>query len=125
MDNLGDWLYIVLLVIAGISGLLSSARKKKQPEKETERLPDADDAPESEYWDWEMPTEPQYVETEKTEQTPPPKPPAYIPLFKEEEVKLPEESFHGKPLALSGEDFKNVDELKKAIIYSEILNRKY
>lgn len=30
MDNLGDWLYIVLLVIAGASSLFSSGKKKKR-----------------------------------------------------------------------------------------------
>ena len=30
MDNVGDWLYIVFLVIAGISSLLGSKDKKKK-----------------------------------------------------------------------------------------------
>lgn len=33
MDNLGDWLYIVLLVIAGASSLFSSGKKKKRSSK--------------------------------------------------------------------------------------------
>ena len=31
MDNLGDWLYIVFLIIAAVSGLLGSGKKKKRP----------------------------------------------------------------------------------------------
>ena len=29
MDSIGDWLYIVFLVIAGISSMLNAAKKKK------------------------------------------------------------------------------------------------
>ena len=28
MENIGDWLYVVILIIAGISSIISSARKK-------------------------------------------------------------------------------------------------
>ena len=31
MDNAGDWLYIVFLIIAGISSLFGSKNKKKRP----------------------------------------------------------------------------------------------
>lgn len=37
MENIGDWLYIVILVIAGISSLLSSIRKKSQQAAEQEQ----------------------------------------------------------------------------------------
>ena len=30
MDNVGDWLYIVFLIIAAVSGLFSSKDKKKK-----------------------------------------------------------------------------------------------
>ena len=30
MDNVGDWLYIVFLIIAAVSGLFSSKEKKKK-----------------------------------------------------------------------------------------------
>ncbi|MDR1879949.1 MAG: hypothetical protein LBQ78_03365, partial [Tannerellaceae bacterium] len=33
MENLGDWLYIVILIIAGISGLLSAGKKKRRQEE--------------------------------------------------------------------------------------------
>lgn len=32
MDNVGDWLYIVFLIIAAVSGLFSSKDKKKEEE---------------------------------------------------------------------------------------------
>lgn len=31
MDNVGDWIYIVFLIVAAISGLFSSKNKKKRP----------------------------------------------------------------------------------------------
>ena len=31
MDNLGDWIYIVFLIVAAVSGLFSSKNKKKRP----------------------------------------------------------------------------------------------
>lgn len=31
MDNLGDWIYIVFLIVAAVSGLFSSKNKKKHP----------------------------------------------------------------------------------------------
>ena len=33
MDNAGDWLYIVFLIIAGISSLFGSKNKKKRPKQ--------------------------------------------------------------------------------------------
>jgi hypothetical protein len=139
MDNLSDWLYIVLLVIAGISGLLGSVKKVKQP-KEILGQPDLDPVPDfdedQEFWDWETKPIPKPVETEKKEKTPPPTPrqSTYTPLFIEGERNIhpavnifnqPEESYQETsphiPVASPGD----IDEWKKAIIYSEILNRKY
>jgi hypothetical protein len=133
MDNLGDWLYIVLLVVAGISGLLSSVKKKRQTE-EVERQPDVEDIPE--FWDWETPPIPLPAETQET--LPPLKKTAlYVPLFKEGERSIAtpeadffsdrqtEESAREDRFTLSGDDFRDINDLKKAIVYSEILNRKY
>ena len=134
MDNLGDWLYIVLLVIAGISGLLS-AGKKKQREQPREIL----GQPEYEF-------DPEYSEQEEVHEEIflPPKPAkaeqkkktpetthTYIPLFREGERMLTtpdlfsEASTDNRNPSISGDTFQDMDELKKAIIYSEILHRKY
>ena len=32
-ENIGDWLYILFLAIAGISSMFSSKKKKKQPKQ--------------------------------------------------------------------------------------------
>jgi hypothetical protein len=131
MDNLGDWLYIIILAIVGISGLLSSGKRKKQAE-EKQRYPDVED---TEYSKWETISEttslPQPVKT-------PPKQMAYQTqsesafLFKGRErttaiysEQTTEKDLPESTIVISGNDFLNIDELKKAIIYSEILNRKY
>ena len=46
MDNLGDWLYIVFLIVAAVSGLFGSGKKKK---RQTEVLgrPDSEIEPET------------------------------------------------------------------------------
>jgi hypothetical protein len=113
MDNLDSWLYIVIMIIAGISGLLSSGKKKKRPE-EILRQSEMNKTPEDHEW----------------ETTSPLKMSVYTPLFKEGERTIVHQQAEEKPtqenqLAVSEENFRDMDELKKAIIYSEILNRKY
>jgi hypothetical protein len=134
MDNLGDWLYIIILAIAGISGLLSSGRKKKQTE-ERQRYPDVDGNM-TEYSTW--------ATTPETTQIPQPvkmAPRQKIPktqlvsdsLLKGREKtiasiyseQITEKDLPESHMVISGDDFQDIDELKKAIIYSEILNRKY
>jgi hypothetical protein len=132
MDNLNEWFYIILSVVAVISGILSSVKKRKRSE-EVQRQRDINDGvPEAE-WEtaWETATPvPQPVRhpIQKTARTQLASDflfkegertlsPAYSEIDKEK--KNPESS-----VALEG-DLQNVDELKKAIIYSEILNRKY
>ncbi|MDR1645022.1 MAG: hypothetical protein LBS05_04260 [Tannerellaceae bacterium] len=131
MDNLGDWLYIVLLVIAGISGLLSSGKKKKQPE---------------EVWQQPEPETPEYSEWDSSpwDPAPQPAPPAplprraeqpiktkqaYVSLFQEGERNVANRQTENPPQEIppliSAENLRDADELKKAILYSEIFNRKY
>jgi hypothetical protein len=141
MDNLGDWLYIILLVIAGISGLLSSARKKKQPAEVLEQ-PDiyGDETPDDSfphpdgrtlfppYHDIPAPA-PAAIEKKKETLT------DYFSKPSQEGQRVIQTSFADLSEAgdsswetgfhISGESFQDTDEAKKAIIYSEILNRKY
>jgi len=35
MDSIGDWLYVIILIIAGISSLFGSLGKKKRPEEQS------------------------------------------------------------------------------------------
>ena len=87
MDNAGDWLYIVFLIIAGISSLFGSKNKKKrpkqilgQPDREIKQSPAGDRL--------------------------------VVPSTEEE-------------IPLTDIEFDNAAELRKAVIYTEILNRKY
>lgn len=165
MDNIGDWLYIVLLVIAGVSGLFGSGKKKKRPstvlgEPESEYEPDytyeADNAYEpqpakrpsksfrevveeiaSEKQASSFPsssgrTSPLFSDAGKRSyrQTPPPPSPflkgenafSRQPAASSSSSILPAEEETGNAPDIS---FQDRDELKRAILISEILNRKY
>lgn len=129
MDKIGDWLYIVFIIIAGISGLISSGKKKKTP---TEVLgqPDYD--------------QPKRQSTSKNTWNTAEKEP--IPVSKNKKKKKPEVSpflagemsssaVKDTALTINQSDsemeyipeitINNTDDLRKAIIYSEILNKKY
>jgi hypothetical protein len=124
MDNIGDWLYIILLVIAALSGLLRARKKKTE-------LPEETGQPEM-YGDW--PPVPQ--------ETAPPQPPSRptvrmlaaaiaaeegrraIVAAETTAISLGEISDENA-FQLPAGAFEDIVELKKAIIYAEILNRKY
>ena len=149
MDNAGDWLYIVFLIIAAVSGLFSSKNKKKnrpdilgQPDKEIV----TNDQPSTGKGFWEILEEMEYprpkpqappqpqrktqkqrAEKPKTLRSAAPSP------FLTEESSIPNNITSSSVLdpvedeisILPEEPFRNIDELKKAVIYTEILNRKY
>jgi len=130
MENLGDWLYIILLIVAGVGSLLNSVKKKKQsqpaPGQATSIPKYEGEMPEEEpgsFWDI-------FDDTPKEQPRPQqePKPiiqprthsrPLKAPVYTFEIDKSTEDPF------ISPESFHDTEELKKAIIYSEILNRKY
>lgn len=154
MDNIGDWLYIVLLVIAGVSGLFGSGKKKKRPstilgepadayEPEPERPEPKSFRELLEEMNSEKPVpaagrpaggSPLFSGTEKkgpdSRHTPPPPPPF---LKGENTISRRKAAFaspHGLPAEeetgnAAGISFSDRDELKRAVILSEILNRKY
>ena len=56
MDNAGDWLYIVFLIIAGISSLFGSKNKKKRPKQilgqpDREIVTNEDNVPDKGFWE--------------------------------------------------------------------------
>lgn len=145
MDNLGDWLYIVFLIIAAVSGLLGSGKKKKRPSEvlgqpDRDIVPEQEKAPEKSFWEMleemqerkpkpaqvPMPaTRPAMKVKEKQRLAPSP--------FLNTESKLTK-TIPTAPLTMQEEEehsaipnlsFSDPDEIKKAIIYSEIFNRKY
>lgn len=145
MDNIGDWIYIVFLILAAASGLFGSKNKKKRP---TEVLgqPGHDTYQEentsSEKGFWEMMEDvknvaPGRTSPSKTSQSKrkkkkeAPTPHAFLSAEKEiyqpnpsvsPTLNVPREEEHSM---LEDIEFHNAEELRKAVIYSEILNRKY
>lgn len=133
MDNAGDWLYIVLIVIAGISSLIGSVRKKQehtatgQPpsfEEEAKEQP----SPEKKF------REILQEEIRKKQSYPPSAPVSGKPAKRygiqtpvEEGIPSLEQLFIEEDIlsAPGQEILNNPDELKKAVIYTEIFNRKY
>ena len=141
MDNVGDWIYIVFLIVAAISGLFSSKNKKKRPTQVLGQ-PGHDSYPEENtssgkgFWEiLEEATTPQKPEAptapihKKKKKTPVSKP----FLSTEQEIQKSKVS-SSQPMNFPAEEehsmledieFNNAEELRKAVIYSEILNRKY
>lgn len=148
MDNLGDWLYIVLLVIAGVSSFLGSGKKKKRPAMP----PVASDADFTEeesthssggLWDLfeeqppqppQQPTVPPVVSRKKKKKKTHPSPAVTSPFLTGEgkysdriaahpSVRL--ESVEEEPGLMPDNVFSDMTELRRAIICAEILNRKY
>lgn len=144
MDNVGDWLYIILLIIAGIGNLFSSKNKNKsKTPKQILKQPDreivTDDKPTPEKDFWEILEEMQNPKPVKRPATPPQKrqkqkqvtePAPFLSVEKTTEKRSPiREHQASLPIeennTLADIEFDNASELRKAVIYTEILNRKY
>lgn len=149
MDNAGDWLYIVFLIVAGLSSLFSSMKKKKRP---TEILgqPDRDIVTEPErqpqkgFWDIlqemqeeqkELPrpvekTIPSATNKKKKLQQKKAAPEPFLTNESEISKAAAAHSISNTPIQeeeniLADIGFDNAADLRKAVIYAEILNRKY
>lgn len=141
MDNAGDWLYIVFLVIAGISGLFSSKNKKKRPKQvlgqpEREIISQDEEAPQKGFWDilQEMqeprPQQKTVIKPKKQKKQQAVQPTPFLTAENEIARQIADENRIGiPPMEEEAQqmdiEFNNAAELRKAIIYTEILNRKY
>lgn len=114
MDNVGDWLYIVFLVIAGISSMFGSKDKKSRRAAEVLGEPEI-----------VIPEEPKPIKRRVKVAKPQPIVEEPIPervITKHQPIKRTSKSM---------EESEHIDvaitqeELRKAVIYAEILNRKY
>ena len=142
MDNVGDWLYIVFLIIAAVSGLFSSKDKKKKKSR-----PDILGQPTEGKGFWEI-LEDMQKETRKPKPAPRQKqvkPKVEKPKvatsssapspFLSAEKNIPNHiatrpsvrmsAIEEEPGLRPDDTFRDIEELKKAIICAEILNRKY
>lgn len=152
MDNIGDWLDIVLMVAAGIIAILNSGKKKKRtsktpdttqpkPNPDNEEEEDDDEDKEETSSDkgfWEILEE---IKEKKEKEAKPAKPaakpeapspePAYT--FNDELATSITPTQPAKTAAPTTEEpgikpettFTDIQEIRKAIIYAEILHRKY
>lgn len=145
MDNIGDWLYIVLLVIAGVSGLFNSGKKKKRanafPEPSDHEPiydpvydPDPQESKSFRELVEEMTAAPEPLFStpkKKTSGRSTPPPPPFLTgenaISSAQTTLSPTRGLLGEEETGSGPgiSFSDRDELKRAIIISEILNRKY
>ncbi|MDL2208267.1 hypothetical protein LJB97_01450 [Parabacteroides sp. OttesenSCG-928-O15] len=151
MENIGDWLYIILIGVAGVISVINSGKKKKAEEEAKKMQPPRDivtpeTASDRSFWEIilnpeeEAQPKPQPVRTKKTAQ-PSPKTKTsptrtgqpfltgeteierMIRLQGENDSPIFAEEIY-TPLVTS-EEFHEPDALRKAVIYAEILNRKY
>ena len=128
MEEFGDWIYIIVMVVVGISSMYSSAKKKQRQQQTQMPLP-VPSAP-SEPW---HPTTPP-TSKQKGRKQPPPVPgqmnrhqpsTSTIPIVETNtlsETHTAQEEENTLAIAL---DFDEPEAFRKAVIYSEILHRKY
>lgn len=137
MDYFGNLFFIALLVMFAIGSYLTSkaqkaeAQKMNKPQTDAEELPAEEMEPMTEVEPVPQPVPPVAVPRKSKRKaaakavapTPPHTPPHHSSQLKEKqkvETNLqPEKEPEGINLAL------DLDDMKKAVIYSEILNRKY
>lgn len=147
MDNIGDWLYIVLLIVAGVSSIFSSS-KKKTPPSEVLGQPGSD-IPQpkkntSKGSIWEMFEEIKRAQEQTREKSVLPK--AEKKQVEKKKKQMPSPFISGEGAAIGSSTsvvkqeteimetqpdyspeitINSPEDLRKAFIYSEILNRKY
>lgn len=153
MDNIGDWLYIVLLIIAGVSSMFGSGNKKKKRRVATPSEPSGQAEPRPfsgwDMSDWETVEEKRHAKPKKNRKT------LHRPgferpdAFQQKKAEIAAAYSTGNQPFLKGETpqaqdslavspveeamlgvqpegvFTDMAELRKAIICAEILNRKY
>jgi hypothetical protein len=130
MDELGNWIYIILMVVVAISSFFRSVNKKSK--QQHTHIP----VPQSPEPSFPMPSIPSPPIPQLKEATAPP------PVRKRvqyqsvaSQITFPAEDVSANEIASMSaeEDFSMINELRlndindfqKAIIYAEIINRKY
>jgi hypothetical protein len=140
MDSLGDYIYLIILVVAGLSSLL----KKKKKASELKPAPvEEDDEPQTDWEDVIRNLIPESPAEEKKEFVP--ESAAFNPIVTYETVedvsvmrakkqvsrnttskkKIFIEDNVSTPNIIDDIQLNTVDDARKAFIYSEIFNKKY
>jgi hypothetical protein len=126
MDEFGNWVYIILMAVVVISSVIKSINKKKEQQQPQPQIPVPEPMEQS------FPVPPATIK--KSRQMPPPAPKQknqpYSSLFASQTIA---ESLQTELALTSQQESALADELdltdteafRKAIIYSEIVNRKY
>ena len=139
MDEFGDWIYIIIIIIAGVASMISSTRKKARQSAEQNKPREiiTNDRENVDIWDDFIPqAEKKPVENIKLKQqakqvispvknyhTP------FLDIFNEGQssvqyTDIPSVS-EEEYVSLTVDDLPdNTDEWRKALIYNEIFNRK-
>ncbi len=125
MKSIGDWIYVIFIIIFAVSGMFGSKGKKKRP---TVVLGGPEYEPDrTEHTFWEMPEDSDASRGKKAkmpEPVPIPAEPSVGPLNPRTSAASVNAT-GGEHSILEAIDFEDAEELRKAVIYSEILNRKY
>ena len=119
MDK-GDWIYILFAAVAAIISIYKRSIKKRKAE-ESSAGPLIPEEYEEESDDWLPATEYKQPEPIRNPIAPPP-PRAYVPIRKDPASIAVEDD---EPAVAQVELEGGIDEIRKGIIYAEILNRKY
>ena len=134
MDSIGDWLYIVFLVIAGISSMFNAAKKKKEEQNAPQEAPipqprrEQRQARRAKRSARSIPAQ-QPIPVYTAEQIHTATPTAHPFLTAEQEIPAHLAAEATTPVIEASEtnglpSFADQDELRKAILYAEILQRK-
>jgi len=137
MDSIGDYIYLIIIIIAALSGVLK--KKKPQTVIQTTQPSEEDDDDYVEMEEINKPSVPKKVFEEKYKNYEVNYQPLsfdtstdFSKLKAQKQVTLTSKFNKNSPLFTETEEetgneyqFESMDDLKKAIIYTEIFNRKY
>ncbi|MDR2915811.1 MAG: hypothetical protein LBV74_13405 [Tannerella sp.] len=147
MEDFGDWLYLLIIIIAGVSSLISSVRKKARQtaEQNQPRGTVSDNSHEEDPWNEESTPQQEFPErksvtTIKPKQQPLPSYQSvttqkrhYFDIQQEGQPSIIQENTEFMSVDADKEDASitfedlpdNIDEWRKAFVYHEIIDRKY
>jgi len=113
MDNIGDWIYLIIFGIAAVSGLFVKKKRENQPTSSPKPVVKKTEAP-------LRPAAQQANNKSVTASHPADFGHNAIPDDEPVVLLETEEEPHAPTL-----DIRNAEEIRKAVIYSEILRRRY